>query len=481
MRLRTFSLGGNLFSTKYFYILQNCFRITLRKLYSIIKIPKFEAFQSSANDQQSTTDFEEIATVQWQEKMFSKTERAYYCQKENCKTELEKKYYQMIKELPVNEDSGTIFTYTHDDNYQAPDNFGPRDVKITKLRKNVEARKANEEDLTKLFVNPNQVEVPSRYAIGDEFTNMFIMADLEPTTVLISIFYRKSDGLLIIFPDFNEQENAYHLEIDQNSKQLFVYFVENISATSNETTKQLAQTEKLNKIQEETCALMRKLSICKDDGFVYPKFCRIVLMLEIIDGQHFEYDNIHVQFNIILPNFIKLVEGKLAGATHSSFKNEHHFWNFGYCHSLVLDIDDEFLLSTSKLDSITINFEAISIDPLWERERREGISSLKIPLEGKRDVEVLELSCFRDLQGGSVWRDFLERFFLGGIHKTKMFDHCQGGVVNLYGNKTISTGVLRVKIQKITQMKPLKRNFLHLKSIDEIISSYHQAKANLAN
>lgn len=421
--------------------------------------------------------------MKWQQKVFSSTERVYYAQKENCKSELEKRYHQMVKESSDDPESKLIFTYVNDDSYEPADNFGERDVNVTKLRRNVEDRKSVEEEKSsELFVEQSKSIVKSRYAVGDEFVKMFIMADLEPTTLLVSIHYRKSDGVFIIYPDFNSLDNEYLLEIDQNSKQLFGYFVTNLSVSLNQATQQLAQKQKLDKIQEETSELMRKLNLSKDQDFVYPKFCRVVLLMEIIDGIDFEYDNIHIQFHIKLPKFVKVVEGCLNGSTHSSMKNGN-VWNFGFCHSLVIDFDDEFLLSTTKLDWITINFEVISIDPTWERERREGIASTKLQLNGEAESskQIFKVSCYRDLQGGSWLRDFLERFFLGGIHKTTMLDQKQVGISNFYGNQTVSTGSLRLKFQRITQVKPSKRNFANIESIEEVISSYHKAKARLSN
>lgn len=388
----------------------------------------------------------------------------------------------MIKDSPdeASNETGLIFTYINDDNFQPPDNFGSR-CWSTKLRRNVEASgslSSNDEGLSGMFVTQQESVVATRYAIGDEFVKMFVMADLEPTTLLVSIYYRESDGVFIIFPDFNGLDQEYFLQIDQNSKQSFGYLVENLSLGFNSATKKQAEKEKLKKIQDETCELMRKLNISKDPDFVYPKFCRVVLLLEIIDGSDFEFDNLHVQFQIKLPRFVKVVEGNLDGATHSSMKNGH-VWNFGLCHCLVLDVDDEFSLSASKVDSITINFEVISIDSPWERERREGVATLKMPLLGDSNKKTFELSCYRDLQGGSWFRDFIERFFLGGIHKTEILNQKHDEIANFYGNKTVSTGSLRLKIQKITQTKMSKRNYANMKSVDEIISSYHKAKARL--
>lgn len=100
----------------------------MRKLHSIIKIPKFDAFHSTSTDQQSST--EEVLNAKWQQKIFSKAERAYYAQKENCKSDLEKRYHHMIKDggSVDSGEGGLIFTYTSDDKYQPADNFGPRDI-----------------------------------------------------------------------------------------------------------------------------------------------------------------------------------------------------------------------------------------------------------------------------------------------------------------------------------------------------------------
>jgi hypothetical protein len=261
------------------------------------------------------------------------------------------------------------------------------------------------------------------------------------------------------------------LEIDQNSKQNFIYSIENLSTISNDETNQHFQKEKLDKIQDETCQLMKKLNFTEEVEFDHPKFCRILLLIEILNANNFDYDNLHVQFKIRLPKFCRILEGELNGTTHSTYKH-HNVWNFGYCHSIIIDIDDEFMLSQKQVDSISISFEVISIDSTWDVERREGFCSMKIPLEKSKPIGEVELKCFRDLQGGSRFIDFLERFFLGGIHKKLTeFDDCSA---NLYGNQTISSGNIRVRLNKITQTKQSKRSYTKMKAIDEIINSYHQ-------
>lgn len=383
----------------------------------------------------------------------------------------------MIKEDQSEESKNClIFTYIDEDAYQPPDNFGPQNVKITQLRKIVENQNDNAEKNGKsrksLFLHPEENENYFRFNLGEKFMKMCVMADLEPTTLLITILYRESDGLMMIFPDFTAPNDSYMLEIDQNSKQNYVYTIENLSIISDEAMSIQNQKEKLEKVKDETCKLMKKLNLTEEVDFEHPKFCRIVLLLEIVDASDFEFDNLHVQFAIKLPKFCRLVEGDLRGTTHSSYGKDGK-WHFGYCHSVVFDIDDEFLISQSKIDTVSFNFEVISSDSTWEIERREGLAALKIAvLEKSEEIGELELKCYRDLQGGSKFMDFLERFFLGGIHKKLVeFDDC---TANLYGNQTVSSGKLHVKIQKIVQMNQSKRSFQRMRAIDEIINKYIQ-------
>lgn len=372
-------------------------------------------------------------------------------------------------------DCGVIFTYVNEDNYDPPDNFGPGELKVTSLRKNFETEGERVlETSGEMFFNPTEVAEPSRYKLGEGFVKMFVLADLEPTSLLVTICYRASDGVLIVYPDFNSLEKEYQLEIDRKCKQIFGYTVENLSTNVREIANQLVRQEKLNKIQDETCELMKKLRVSKDYNFAHPKFCRVVLLLEIIEVREFGFDNIHVRYAIKLPKYAKIIDGQLTGSSHSSNK-QGNIWKIGHCHSLVVDIDDEFLVSTFKLDPLSITFEVISIDPIWERERREGIGSFKLYLNSRSDGDVVEILCFRDLQNGSWFADFIERFFLGGIHKTVGQSRLEIDS-NFYGNQTVATGVLAVKMQKIIQTKLWKKNYLQMQSVDEIITSYHKAK-----
>ena len=153
--------------------------------------------------------------------------------------------------------------------------------------------------------------------------------------------------------------------------------------------------------------------------FQMPKHCRILLLLEVIEGTNFEYDNCHVQYEMKFPSFMKLIDGKNCGATHSSLRR-NNAWHFGHCHSFLLDIDDEFAVVQCH-NKVVFNFEVISIDKVWERERREGLTYFAAPVDSGNTFHQ-ELVCYRERQGANFFVDWMERFFLGGLHKTTFFD-----------------------------------------------------------
>jgi hypothetical protein len=135
---------------------------------------------------------------------------------------------------------------------------------------------------------------------------------------------------------------------------------------------------------------------------------------------------------------------------------------------------------------LSINFDIISIDRWWQRERREGLSQFKVSLEQSLICEKT-LKCYRDLQGGNKFSDFLERFFLGGIYESdyNKLESCD--VLNRYGNQTISTGTLQIKVCLLKQVKPslIDKNSLkheinqNFPTIDDVIVEYRKAKDKL--
>lgn len=78
--------------------------------------------------------------------------------------------------------------------------------------------------------------IRARYKNLGRFDKMYIMADLEEEVILVVIKYRPTDGLLLIYPDFNNIEtNPYLKEIDADSRHMYQYSIENLSTDRKQT------------------------------------------------------------------------------------------------------------------------------------------------------------------------------------------------------------------------------------------------------
>lgn len=96
--------------------------------------------------------------------------------------------------------------------------------------------------------------IRSRYKNLAKFDAMYIMAELEQEVVLAVIKYRANDGLLLVYPDFNNIEiNPYIKEIDAESRHIYQYSVENLSDERRQPDWSLKQdldklTSKVNRL-----------------------------------------------------------------------------------------------------------------------------------------------------------------------------------------------------------------------------------------
>lgn len=64
-------------------------------------------------------------------------------------------------------------------------------------------------------------------------------------------------------------------------------------------------------------------------------------------AKHFEYDSIHISYEIHIPDNCNTIDGtaQLKGCTHSSRRNViDGCWSFGYCHELTLSCRLDCLL-----------------------------------------------------------------------------------------------------------------------------------------
>ncbi|XP_021704143.1 Meckel syndrome type 1 protein isoform X2 [Aedes aegypti] len=413
------------------------FRITLKKIYSLIEIPQFDQSSEASLFDEPSSNAEEQLDITWQEKVFSQYEIEYYGVKENCSSDLQKRYHNAIKSsgLADRENRGKIFTYTTDDNYAADDEL-----------------------CLATRVNRSPVEPE------DDYESMFIMADLGAEIVLFAIKWNAKENMLLVYPDFNCMAiNPYYKEIQGDSRQMYHFGIQDLNSKLKRTV-----SRETVQIQD---ALMVKL--------------QFLVMLELISGENFSYDNTHVRFTFDLPIEAKIVNGFIDGCTHSSMKTDGK-WQYSQCHELLLRIPERFDIG----ESIKVYFEVISIDT-WHRERLLGNADLIIPLE----AQILEttLKCIK-IENNQSFYDKLEAFLVGGRRKINLkefFGQNDSALLNRYGSCTDMAGTLAIKCHIMRQHRPQIIQFTGLDAkkhgkfrtnvvtIEELLKSYQRARERL--
>ncbi|XP_065095010.1 tectonic-like complex member Mks1 [Ochlerotatus camptorhynchus] len=435
------------------------FRVTLKKIYSLIEIPRFDQSNEVDPFEAQSNNAEEQLDITWQEKVFSKYEIEYYSIRENCTTDLQKSYHHTINasEFTEQEKGGKIFSYTTADNYALDDEFSV-------------AKRA----------------VQSRSEQEDCFENMFIMADLDTEVVLFTLKWNSKENILLVYPDFNCMSiNPYYKEIQGDSRQMYHFGIKNLSCkpkhTGSKETFQIDATlmDKLNRL-----TLREELS---KDKFAYPENHQLqfMMLLEILSGRSFSYDNTHVRFTFDLPIESKIINGFIDGCTHSS-KKTNGMWQYSHCHEVLLKIPENHDIG----DSVKIYFEVISIDK-WKRERLLGNAYITLPLR----AHILEASlvCLKVANNQNFY-DKLEAFLVGGrraINLKEFFGENDVMLLNRYGSRAELAGELDIRCQIVEQQKPqivqltghnTKKHGkfrANVVTIEELLSSYQKARERL--
>lgn len=297
---------------------------------TLIKVPIYLHAKTDKTTQLNETDDEiESHIIRWQEKRLSRKDVQKYADKENCQTDAQKEYHQTIKRYGLDSDErpfDKIFTYVSEDSFDADGKEWSEFIQ--------RVNELDEETLSGDMITSKAADGKDQLFKGIfGFETMHIMADLAVETILFTIRWRSRDGLLIVYPDFNSMgTNPYLQEIDSDTKHMFHYAIENLSDDHDHDEEQIKQ-------EIEVISHLRNLSITSPSAFhIPPKRCaNVMLFLEIESAECFEYDNIHVRYNIVLPNRCELLDGLIEGSTHSCRKGAlQKRFNVGYCHELMI-------------------------------------------------------------------------------------------------------------------------------------------------
>ncbi|KAH8368424.1 hypothetical protein KR084_011391 [Drosophila pseudotakahashii] len=337
---------------------------------------------------------------------------------------------------------------------------------------------------------------------------MYIYADLQQDTLLVSLRYDPAEGLLYVYPDFSSSaldlDYVVQIERDNDCRQLYAFGFENATPlvalneagsipeeqeveeeadlTEEDLPEEASALEILDYYHRRRAAASERRSLLQ---FEMPpkRMRRVCLLLELQEAQHFEYPNIHVRYYLKPPANTICEGAPLQGAT-ATCRNagDWRLARLGHCWQVNLLCEEQH----QPADLLHLYLEVISIDG-WQRERCEGYAHYAISLTSALATDSVRMQCIRPLGN---WLDSLNRYFIGG---RQLFDfeayfdvHRQSEVHSRMDLSTdrgmTTTGSLLLRLQKLQQRQvdttgQLSHLHLDLGNHDESSDSDDEAKS----
>ncbi|XP_025833633.1 Meckel syndrome type 1 protein isoform X2 [Agrilus planipennis] len=447
---------------------------------------------------------EESKVFQWQEKVYSKSERLFYENYANCLSDSDRKHHDNVQKQK--DYTGLFFTYVSDDSIPEESPLNNTCVKSDLVNK-METLKLINDNGFQNYKNydfetsiQNAINNP---VVGHNFEKYQIMADfgryiddiwIKNEFILCTIKYDRNNQILVINPDFSEAD-PYLLEFEDDKQYAFVYRVEDVSEnikTSPSTT------------EEEICEkmiqyrhLIRKRKIGTDFELPPLNKMRVFIFLEILAAKDFEYNDIYVEYLIDLPKRWSCSDNKLlTGRTqscHSYLKDNLSF--FGSPFEIILEYN--LVDFDAILEAPCIYFEVVSKDG-WNRYRTEGLAYLVLPVS-QPGIYSCKLNCLRMKGAGPLSE--LRRFFIGdyrgnaNIEWINIPKDYEDTILNKFGSYTVGTGQLDVRFNIINQsqafldelgltdpqnaiLDKLRCSSL-IKTVEQVLQSFKEAKKKM--
>ncbi|XP_017133374.1 Meckel syndrome type 1 protein homolog [Drosophila elegans] len=325
---------------------------------------------------------------------------------------------------------------------------------------------------------------------------MYIYADLQQDTLLVSLQYDPEQGLLYVYPDFSgsaqDLDYVLRIERDNDCRQLYAYGFENATPLEvlkedlfleQEQDAELADDNSEVELPAEASALEileyyheRRAASSERRNLLQfempPKrMRRVSLLLELQEAQHFENPNIHVRYYLKPPanTLWEAAPGEdpMQGAT-ATCRNagDWRTAHLGHCWQVTLLCEEQH----QPTDLLHLYFEVVSIDG-WQRERCEGYAHYAISLTTPSSCDSMRLQCIRPL---GTWLDALNRYFIGGrqlFDFVSYFDvHEQYDLHSRMDDNAgaemamTTTGSLLLRLQKLQQrqVEPASQLHFHL-------------------
>ncbi|KAG5892505.1 hypothetical protein JTB14_034504 [Gonioctena quinquepunctata] len=442
----------------------------------------------------------------WQEKHFSKIEKDFYGDINNCVTDLEKIYNERIANSERQE--GTIFfTYVEKDGFQEE----CTGEKATLIQKYLEKNNFNEEP-TKIMneYNFEQFLTSSieNKVIQNDFEKMVILADfgeyvediwIQNEHILCIIKFDRVSQVVSVYPDFTKTK-PYFMKVQGETTKNILYFIEN-SSTDITESEEAKEKEITRKVLETKRSVTREL--IGDKFFLPPKNkLYVFLFFDILSGRNFEHNDLYLHYRIDLPKHWSCENpDSLAGVTQTCHGiNEEGLVNFCHNFDVVLEYDIQSLEERSIPETPYIYFEIISKET-WERFRTEGLTYKNLPISSPGCYSYT-LSCFRFDTQGPYGK--LRRFFIGDGYNYKdvrwiglpQQEYQKMSVFNKFAANTIGTGQLNVRLNVLHQSQAFLHEFNEgnlrekliyeklnssslIRSVNQVLHAFRKARRNM--
>ncbi|KAK6636598.1 hypothetical protein RUM43_010260 [Polyplax serrata] len=452
-------------------------RVTLKPVKNLfIPFPQFDVnygaggipFFEEDSQQQEVEEY----TFCWQEKVFSQSEIK---KMKDSSSAMKKCYEKYHKNVLINKDQQNypqkLFSYVEVDNYQQ-DNKNSSKISKKKISRSTVNRDKNFKhgNIPKAkIVNycPSHEFKGESDGSNDKYNQkMFIMIDLGPCNsneenheVLCVLQYNTGNKLLEITPSFSLSDKPYIIGGNsEDNRNSYYYWLVHASSdiSSNCLRKEIGLMTKVLNHQEE----LKNLLIGTEFTAGQPNYLYVTLLGDIISGENFEYNHLHVNYYIKLPTGWECTSASsLSGATQTGSENSQGVTHFSHPFEFNLFTDLQSFEDYSA-SSPEIIFEVVSVDK-FSRYRNEGYCYVHVPI--KPGMYEYSLQCWRPVN--KTIRSQLERFFIGG--GPELEDVSYAGLsnaekielINRFGFETVPSGKINFKMSLLHQSETFKRKF----------------------
>lgn len=451
--------------------------------------------------QLETHSVPETRIFTWQEKVFSRAEVDKYSQPGVGETPLVEKYRRLVREMrdegkleTIAASSTCLFSYVENDDAlhvgESNEDFmttSPSEVNdalLRRRRENLFAGSAGVRGVSGKTKREARIwrtmKIVADLSSGDASSvNATDTTDDQRNEVVICTIHYNTNGTLIVEPDFNPSKSSRPYLIDTDiGLDSWEFHIENVSEsmTREEASKEAKILQRLNERQVKNRAAL----VGVDFDVPPSQSLRVSCRGEIVSAWDFEYDHLYVVWCVIPGKWWwgsvidewgeAKADSLLTGLTHCCALGEAGIAMFGECFELDLLYRnlgakaENDGLRPNPLKSAELPFEIQEWPQLlvqvmsrdsWHRTRTEGYGVAPMPT--RPGTHTLDVSCWRPV-GGPV--DELRRYFIGGspelndpffVAKPPVDESRPVGHLNLFGFRTLTTGVVRVRLNLVFQ------------------------------